>query len=65
MMSFQVQELRPEVLAFALLMEAALREWEDTFIGSVIERTDEGKNTTLLSAKQVEIIERIHSKHFA
>jgi hypothetical protein len=42
-----------------------ISEWEDNFIGSVIERTDDGKNTTILTAKQVEIVERIHNKHFA
>lgn len=42
-----------------------ISEWEDNFIGSVIERTDEGNNTTILTAKQVEIVERIHNKHFA
>ncbi len=42
-----------------------INEWEDTFIGSVIERTNEGKNTTSLSAKQVEIVQRIFNKHFA
>lgn len=42
-MKFQVQELRPEVLAFALLMEARLREkdadkgqsWKDADIGNL------------------------------
>ena len=40
-------------------------EWEDDFIGSIIDRTEGGKETTGLSAKQVEIVERIHNKHFA
>jgi hypothetical protein len=40
-------------------------EWEDTFIGSMIDKTEGGKETTGLSAKQVEIVERIYSKHFA
>lgn len=42
-MKFQVQELRPEVLAFALLMEQRLREkdadkgqgWKDADIGNL------------------------------
>lgn len=39
-------------------------EWESEFIESVVERTDNGRDTTKLSTKQVNIIERIHSKHF-
>jgi hypothetical protein len=42
-----------------------ITEWEDTFIGSVIDRTDGGKETACLSGKQVEIVERIFNKHFA
>jgi hypothetical protein len=42
-----------------------INEWEDSFIGSVIDKTEGGKETTGLSAKQVEIVERIHNKHFA
>ena len=40
-------------------------EWEDNFIGSILDRTDGGKETCGLTSKQVEIIERIHNKHFA
>lgn len=40
-------------------------EWESQFIDSIVGRTDGGKNTTALTAKQVETIERIHGKHFA
>jgi hypothetical protein len=42
-----------------------VNEWEDTFIGSIVDQTASGKETTGLSAKQVEIVERIHNKHFA
>ncbi len=42
-----------------------ITEWEDTFIGSIIDLTEGGKETAILSAKRVEIIERIHNKHFA
>ena len=42
-----------------------INEWEDTFIGSIIDKTDNGKETTGLSPKQVQIIEHIHNKHFA
>ena len=40
-------------------------DWESRFIGSVCEKTGYGKDTTSLSDKQVEIIERVHKKHFA
>lgn len=40
-------------------------DWESRFIGSVWEKSGYGKDTTALSAKQIEIIERIHNKHFA
>lgn len=40
-------------------------DWESRFIGSVWEKSSYGKDTTVLSAKQIEIIERIHNKHFA
>lgn len=39
--------------------------WESQFIDSVVHQSDYGKDTTSLSAKQIEIIERIHNKHFA
>ncbi len=38
--------------------------WEDQFLQSVVERTAQGDNTTSLTEKQVEVLERIHSKHF-
>lgn len=40
-------------------------QWESEFINSVVEKTFGGKQTVCLSAKQVEIVERIHNKHFA
>lgn len=40
-------------------------EWEDEFIASIVKRTDHGKNTTSLSEKQLDIVQRIHDKHFA
>jgi hypothetical protein len=42
-----------------------LTDWENRFVGSVWEKTDAGINTVSLSEKQIEIIERIHNKHFA
>lgn len=42
-----------------------INEWEDGFIGSILDKTEGGKETTGLSGPTVEIIERIHNKHFA
>lgn len=40
-------------------------DWENKFIGSIAAMTNGGDETTSLSEKQVEVIERIHNKHFA
>jgi hypothetical protein len=43
-----------------------LTEWENDFVTSILERyLAAKKDTRNLSAKQVEIVERIWSKHFA
>ena len=39
--------------------------WENKFITDIVEKTNDGERTSHLSGKQVEIIERIHDKHFA
>lgn len=38
--------------------------WEDGFLSGVVERYQQDKSTSSLSAKQVETIERIYNKHF-
>lgn len=38
--------------------------WEDFFIRSVLEKTSNGDNTTSLTEKQIDVIERLHGKHF-
>lgn len=43
-----------------------LTQWENDFVTNIVERRlAAGKDTRNLSAKQVEIVERIWSKHFA
>lgn len=43
-----------------------LTDWESEFVTSILHRyLNAKKDTTCLSAKQVEIIERIWNKHFA
>lgn len=40
-------------------------EWEDQFITSCVQSAKSKGTTSQLTGKQVEIIERIHNKHFA
>ncbi len=40
-------------------------DWENQFLTSVNEQTDEGNNTSSLTEKQVICLERIYRKHFA
>lgn len=40
-------------------------DWENEFLTSVNEQTDEGNNTSSLTEKQVICLERIYRKHFA
>lgn len=42
-----------------------INNWESDFIKSVVGWSDNGEHTGDLSAKQVEVIERIYRKHFA
>lgn len=43
-----------------------LSEWESNFVFNVFDKYAEAnRDSSTLSAKQVEIIERIHNKHFA
>lgn len=39
--------------------------WENDFLSSVVDQYRKEKNSSSLSAKQVEIVERIYNKHFA
>ena len=39
--------------------------WESNFIASVQRQTSNGDNTTSLTEKQIEVLERIYDKHFA
>ena len=48
-----------------LLGTKDLTEWEESFVTSVVVKYyTNNKNTTVLSGKQVEIVERIWGKHF-
>ncbi len=42
-----------------------LSEWEQEFVKSVVQRTRRGEDCSKISEKQMAIIDRIYSKHFA
>ena len=42
-----------------------LTPWEDEFVTSIVERVAKSRDTRVLSARQVEIVERIFERHFA
>jgi len=39
--------------------------WEERFLSDICERTNDGANTTSLTEKQIEVLERIYGKHFS
>lgn len=41
-----------------------LNAWEAEFVSGVVQRTADGARTEGLSEKQLEVIARIHGKHF-
>lgn len=38
--------------------------WEETFLDGICERTRDGADTTSLTEKQIEVVERIWRKNF-
>ena len=48
----------------ALVDTTDLTDWENRFMGNVIRQTNDGDNTSTLTEKQVESLERIYEKHF-
>lgn len=42
-----------------------LTDWETGFVDSIVERIGERRDTTRLSPRQAETVERIWRKHFA
>lgn len=39
-------------------------DWEDDFLRSILAKTKNGDNTTSLTEKQIDVLERIHDKNF-
>ena len=40
-------------------------EWENSFLVSIQEKTKDGNDTRYLTEKQIDVLEKIFSKHFA
>ena len=40
-------------------------DWQNSFLKSVLARSENGSRPDLLSEKQLEVLESIHSRHFA
>lgn len=40
-------------------------DWESDFIESILSKTRDGDDTSSLTEKQIDVVERIHRKHFA
>lgn len=60
-----MNSIRTMIIRIAGLGPCEVTTWENDFVRSVVELTDGGKDTTKLSAKQADIVQRIHDKHFA
>lgn len=48
-----------------LLGTKDLSQWEGDFVASIINQTKNGDNTSSLTEKQIDVLERIFSKHFS
>lgn len=42
-----------------------VNDFENQFITSIVEKTKNGDNTTSLTEKQIDVLERLYGKHFA
>lgn len=40
-------------------------QWEDGFIESIVQQTNDGEYTTSLTPRQIETLDKLHAKHFA
>lgn len=48
-----------------LLGTKDLSQWEGDFVATIVDNTKNGDNTTSLTEKQIDVLERIFDKHFA
>lgn len=42
-----------------------LSDWQQTFVRSILQQSDEGRNTKRLTDRQLQIIDEIWGRHFA
>jgi hypothetical protein len=49
---------------FGLTDTKDLTDWENQFVKDIVEKTNGGASTKMLTPKQIEIIDRIYQKHF-
>lgn len=47
-----------------LLDTKDLSDFEEDFVQSIVQKTKNGDNTTSLTEKQIDVLTRIHDKHF-
>lgn len=47
-----------------LLGTKDVNAWEERFLSDICEKTQDGDNTSMLTERQVETLERIYSKNF-
>jgi len=47
-----------------LVGTADLNAWEDEFVATCFTRTKQGENTTPLTERQIEVLERLFNRHF-
>ena len=58
--------LNTQVMRVAGLLDTKdLTDWENRFVASIYEQTQNGKNTTSLTEAQIDVLERLHDKHFS
>lgn len=61
----QMTSIKIMIIRIAGLGDREVSDWEYKFIRSIVDTINSGVQTTELTGKQVECIERIHDKHFA
>ena len=60
-----MHSLNAKVKRIATLVDTTdLSEWANGFVKNIVERTDEGRDVSMLTEKQIDVIDRIFSQHF-
>lgn len=61
----RIVSLNTKVKQICGLADGDLNFWEQDFVGSIEEKTQNGKDVSNLTDSQINVIERIWDKHFA